>query len=144
MSLLTTSNRVVAALAPLRGKALRFAAVGVGSTVAYSALFLLLHPLGAQAANALALLLTAMANTAANRAFTFGVKGRSGVWRHQVQGLLVFGVGLAITSGSLATLHASTPDPTRAAELAVLVLANLVATVTRFMVLHRWVFATAA
>ena len=35
-------------------------------------------------------------------AFTFGVRGRGGAARHQVQGLVVFGLGLALTSGSLA------------------------------------------
>jgi putative flippase GtrA len=43
----------------------RFAAVGIFSTVAYVVLFLLLRdPLGAQGANALTLLGTAIANTA--------------------------------------------------------------------------------
>ena len=63
--------------------------------------------LGAQPANLVALLLTAVANTAANRRLTFGVSGRAGAGRHQVQGLAVFGLGLALTSGSLALLHAA-------------------------------------
>ena len=48
----------------------------------------------AQAANLLALLVTAVANTAANRRFTFGVRGRGSAARHQLQGLAVFGLGL--------------------------------------------------
>ena len=43
--------------------------------------------MGAQAANVVALLVTAVANTAANRRLTFGVRGRDGAARHQVQGL---------------------------------------------------------
>ena len=54
----------------------RFAAVGVVSTLVYLVLFLVFRePFGAQWANLLALLLTAVANTAANRRLTFGVRG---------------------------------------------------------------------
>ena len=74
-----------------------FAAIGIVSTVAYLLLFLALRGLtGAQGANLVALLVTAVANTAANRRFTFGVRGRTGVARHQFEGLLVFGIGLAL------------------------------------------------
>ena len=49
----------------------RFGAVGVVSTVAYTVLFLLMQGwAGAQPANVIALLLTALGNTAANRRFT--------------------------------------------------------------------------
>ncbi|WP_236790668.1 bifunctional glycosyltransferase family 2/GtrA family protein [Amycolatopsis sp. GM8] len=118
----------------------RFAVIGVGSTLAYLVLFLLLRVgMGAQVANLVALLLTAIANTAANRRFTFGVRGSSGAGRHQFEGLIVFGLGLALTSGSLALLH-SGGEPGRFAELIVLVLANLAATVLRFLLFRNWVF----
>ncbi|MFD6717718.1 glycosyl transferase [Micromonospora sp. TSRI0369] len=114
----------------------RFAAVGVASTLAYLLLFLLARgPLGAQPANLLALLLTAVANTAANRRLTFGVSGRRHAGRHHLQGLLAFALGLALTSGSLATLHATT-TPARLLELTVLVVANLAATALRFLLLR--------
>ena len=59
------------------GPVARFMGVGVLSTIAYVALYLLLHGmLGAGGANAVALALTAVANTAANRRLTFGVRGR--------------------------------------------------------------------
>ena len=117
-----------------------FATVGVLSTVAFLALFLVLRDAwGPQVANFTALLVTAVANTAANRRFTFGVRGRDGVARHQAQGIVVFGIGLALTSGALALLHLAT-DPPRAVEVAVLVLANLAATVVRFVLLRGWVF----
>ncbi len=93
------------------GQMVRFGVVGIASTVAYALLYLLLHStMGAQAANLTALLLTAIGNTAANRAFTFGIRGRSGAGRHQLHGLLVFAFGLAITSGSLFVLHRLRPD----------------------------------
>ncbi|WP_072807250.1 bifunctional glycosyltransferase family 2/GtrA family protein [Rhodococcoides yunnanense] len=122
------------------GQMMRFGIIGVASTLAYALLYLIAHPLiGAQAANFMGLLITAVLNTAANRAFTFGVRGSEGAGKHQMQGLVVFGVALALTSGSLAILHAAAPDVSRHVELAVLVVANLVATVCRFVAL-RWVF----
>jgi putative flippase GtrA len=118
----------------------RFAAVGVVSTLAYLVLFSLLrNGMGAQGANFLALGITAVGNTAANRRYTFGVRGREGAARHQFEGLIVFGLGLALTSGSLTILHGLTA-PGRGLELAVLVLANLAATVLRFLLLRGWVF----
>ena len=118
----------------------RFAVVGIASTLAYLLLFSLLRTgMGAQPANLLALGVTAVANTAANRRFTFGVRGRALAGRHQFEGLLVFGLGLAGTSGSLAVLNGLT-TPGRALELAVLVAANLAATVLRFLLLRGWVF----
>jgi putative flippase GtrA len=104
-------------------------------------LFVLLRgELGAQGANVLALLLTAVANTAANRRLTFGVRGGQHVARSQVEGLVVFGVGLALTSGALAALSAWDPDAARAVEVAVLVGANLLATIVRFLLFRAWVF----
>jgi glycosyltransferase involved in cell wall biosynthesis len=120
------------------GQMVRFGIVGVASTVAFALLYLLLHPaMGAQAANLTALLLTAIANTATNRAFTFGIRGRSGAARHQLHGLLVFAFGLAITSGSLFVLHRFDPTVGKAVELSALVVANLVATLLRFVALRR-------
>ena len=119
----------------------RFASVGVLSTAAYLVLFLTLHGvLGAQLANLAALLITAVGNTAANRRFTFGVRGTAGVARHQFEGLIVFAIALAITSGALAGLHAVTDQPGQLVETTVLVIANLVATAARFVLLRGWVF----
>jgi putative flippase GtrA len=121
----------------------RFAAIGVVSTLAYLALFVLFRAaLTAQTANALALLVTAVANTAANRRLTFAIRGTADAIRHQVQGLLVFGLALAVTSSSLAALHVAAAQPSRALELAVLIPANLLATVLRFALLRAWVFRT--
>ncbi|MFI5492446.1 glycosyltransferase [Actinoplanes sp. NPDC051859] len=124
----------------LTGQLLRFAAVGAASTLAYLALFAVLRTAtGPQWANLVALLVTAIGNTAANRRVTFGVRGADSVLRHQAQGLVVFAVGLGLTSGSLALLHTLTA-PATALELGVLVVANLVATGLRFLLLRIWVF----
>ena len=129
----------VAVPAGLPRQVARFAAIGVVSTLAYLALFWLLRPaLGPQLANVVCLTTTAVANTAANRRVTFGIIGRRHAARHHAQGLLVFGLGLALTSGSLAVLHAVTAQPARWVELAVLTLANAAATLLRFVLLRLW------
>ncbi len=119
----------------------RFALVGVLSTLAYHTIFMLLRAgLGAQAANLTALLVTAVANTAANRRLTFGIRGGVGPARAQLHGLVVFALGLALTSGSLWSLHAATATPSRTAEVAVLLTANAAATLLRFVLFRGWVF----
>ena len=65
-------GRAAAAAARRRGRLLgqlvSFGLIGVASTLAYAALYLVLREvMPAQAANALSLLVTAVANTAANR-----------------------------------------------------------------------------
>jgi putative flippase GtrA len=133
--------RLARAEASTSRQVLRFAAIGAVSTVAYIGLFALLRStVAAQPANALALLLTAVANTAANRRYTFAVRGRAGAVRHQAAGLLVFASALALTSGSLAALRALTAAPTRGVEIGVLTVANLAATLLRFVLLRSWVF----
>jgi putative flippase GtrA len=125
----------------LRSQLARFVGVGAASTIAYVLLYLALRgAMPAQAANALSLLVTAVANTAVNRRFTFGVRGRKHAARHQAQGLVTFGAGLLLTSGALAALHAVSARPGRGAEVAVLVGANLLATVLRFALYRSWVF----
>lgn len=124
----------------LVGQLLRFALVGGLSTIAYALLYLVLAgPVGPQAANLVALLVTAIGNTAANRRLTFGIRGVAGLARHQGQGLAVFLLGWALTAGALAWLHAA-GHPSRAVELVVLVGANLLATGVRFVLLRQWVF----
>ncbi|MEE1754247.1 bifunctional glycosyltransferase family 2/GtrA family protein [Streptomyces sp. SP18CS02] len=118
-----------------------FCVVGALSTLFYLLLYSALRSgAGPQAANALALLVSAVANTAANRRLTFGVRGRDRAVRHQAQGLVVLGIGLALTSGSLAALDAASGSPAHSTEMAVLIAANLAATVLRFLLFRAWVF----
>jgi len=117
-----------------------FGLVGLASTVAYAGLYLLLRgSMGAWTANALALLLTAVGNTAANRRLTFGVRGRRNALRHQVQGLVVFGLGLAVTTGAIWAVHAAGSQH-HGVEVAVLTVANLAVTVMRFVAMRTWMF----
>ena len=123
------------------GQLIRFLGIGVLSTVAYSLLFVLLRPaVGSQAANLISLATTAVGNTALNRALTFGVRGQEGVIRHQAQGLAVFAAALALTSGSLALLHALWPTAPTWFVLGALAAANLLATVGRFVAFRQWIF----
>jgi putative flippase GtrA len=123
-------------------QALWFVAIGGVATAVYVGLYLGLRPvLGPQPANDVAWLLTAVLDTAANRAVTFTAAERVGQVRAQVEGMLVFGVGLALTSGTLAVLDVVVAAPGPRTELGALAVANLVAGVVRFAVLRLWVFA---
>ena len=114
-----------------------FGIIGVASTLAYLAIYAMLRTaLPAVAANAIALLVTAIANTAANRRLTFGVRGRADAARHHAAGLVAFGAALAITSGSLWLLGALAPTAGRVTEIAVLVASNVSATLLRFVILR--------
>ena len=94
------------------GPVARFMGVGVLSTVAFALLYVLLHPLvGAVAANAVALAITAVGNTAANRRFTFGLRGREALVRHHVRGAVVFVLTLALTNGALPSCTGWIPRP---------------------------------
>jgi putative flippase GtrA len=124
------------------GRLGRFLTIGVASTVAYALLYVALRgPLGPGFANALALALTAVANTAANRRLTFGVRGRAELVRHHGLGAVVYAITLGLTSGALAVLHGLDPSPSRVLEVVVLVVASAGATVTRYVALRTWVFA---
>ena len=114
-----------------------FGAIGVASTIAYVLLYSLLREVTpAGIANALALVITAVGNTAANRWLTFGIRGRDGLARDHAAGLLALGVALFITSAALIVLTAVSPHYGRMTEVAVLVGANVAATVARFLLLR--------
>jgi putative flippase GtrA len=119
------------------GRLARFLLVGAASTLAYSGLYLLLsRAMPALVANFLALLVTAVANTTANRRFTFSIRGRRHAWRHQLKGLLVFVSGLAATSAALSVAHDNPP----AVQVAVLTVVNLAVTGGRYVAYRNWVF----
>lgn len=125
----------------LSGQVVSFTGIGVVSLLAYVAFYLATRvAVSAQVANAISLLLTTVGNIAANRRITFGIRGYAHVARHQIQGALAFGVGLALTAIALASLYAAAPRPPRVVELTVLIAANLVATLVRFILYRSWVF----
>ncbi len=141
---MTAAAPVAIATAILRSglgrEVISFAAIGIVSTVAYAVLYLALRTvLGATASNAAALVVTAIGNTAANRRLTFGVRGRRSMLRDQAGGLAALGVALAITTLSVRFLDAVAPGAGRMVELAVLIVANTLATVARFVLLRAWI-----
>ncbi|MFI0356359.1 glycosyltransferase [Actinomadura sp. 9N407] len=118
-----------------------FAVIGVLSTLAQLALFVLLRTvMGPLWANALSLVITTIGNTAANRRFTFGVTGPERAFRQQLEGGLAFLLGLALSTGGLALLHATVPGASRGVEVLALVSANGVATLIRFLLMRAWIF----
>jgi putative flippase GtrA len=119
----------------------RFMTIGAGSTIAYALLFVALAgTLGSRGANIAALTLTAVANTAANRRFTFGVRGRRRVVRDHLGGLLVYVIALTLTDFSLVLLHRLDARPPRLLEVTALVLASLCATAARYVGMSSWLF----
>jgi putative flippase GtrA len=125
----------------LAARVLRFCVVGVLSTLAYALLFVLLRQtMNAQVANVIALLVTAVANTAINRRVTFGVRGVENRTRHQLRGLVTFAIGWSLTASSLWLLHTAVAVPAQGVEITVLTVANLAATVVRFSLFQSWVF----
>jgi putative flippase GtrA len=130
------ASLVDAAAGRLGRELVTFGVIGVISTAAYAVLFLALRAFtGATAANALALVITAVGNTAANRRLTFGVRGGGSMARDQLGGL----AALAITTASVSLLAALAPRAGHLVELAVLVVANVLATVARFVLLRSWI-----
>jgi putative flippase GtrA len=120
----------------LIGQLLSFGVVGVISTVAYYVIYVVLRlVMGAQLSNLLALLITQVWNTAANRRHTFGLQTRKGMVKHQASGMIAFVVGLGLSSGLLWLLHHYS-DPARWAEVLVLLAANGIATLVRFITLR--------
>ncbi len=137
----TSGGRTVSLSGALVSQVLRFGTIGVVSTIAWAALFAALRGagLGSVAANGIALVVTAIGNTAANRRLTFGVTGRAGLVRDHGAGLLAFGLALGLTTATAAALDWLAPDATRIVELAVLAAANAVATGGRFVLLRSWI-----
>lgn len=117
-----------------------FGVIGVGSTIAYAILYLLLRTSAhAQVANAIALLVTAVGNTLINRRFTFGVRERRGITGDLIAGFVALGLALLITSSAVAILGVVAPSAGRVVEITVLTAANVLATLMRFIVLRTWI-----
>ncbi len=133
----TAAGRPAVAPKGLMGQLVSFGIVGVVSTLAYYVIYLLARlAIGPQPSNLLALVITQVWNTSANRRHTFGLRGREGMLKHQASGFIAFGVGLLLTSGSLWGLHHWVSSVPRWTEVLVLLAANAVATLVRFITLR--------
>jgi glycosyltransferase involved in cell wall biosynthesis len=138
---LATGRWAGAAPAHLHGQLARFAAIGLVCTVAYAALYWMLRGFLTPAlSNTLALVVTAVANTAANRRVTFGVRGANGLLRDHAGGLVAFAVALVLTNAAIGAMALIKPTPSLGVEIAILSFANAIATVVRFLLLRTLLF----
>ena len=112
------------------------------STAVHLGLFALLR-LGvesAQAANLIALLVATVGNTALNRRWTFGVRGRERRARQHAMSLGVFALTLLLTSVGLGLLHLGRAAPPTWLETAAVAAATACSTLVRFVAMRRWIF----
>ena len=119
---------------------MRFAGVGVVSTLGYLFLFIAWRPLlGAFAANAVAMAIATLFNTAVHRELSQGTNGqtRRGRFAAVAGGLYV--VSLAFTTLGLVVAQWTAPG-SLVAQLVAIAVANLAAAVFRFAVLRAWIF----
>lgn len=118
---------------------LSFGAIGVLSTVVTGVLYALLRGwLPPLVANLVALTVSTLWNTEANRRFTF--TGASPSKHVHLQGLVVFALYYAVTSGALLGLQHWDHDPARWLEVLVLIASSVLGTALRFVLLRSWVF----
>jgi putative flippase GtrA len=124
----------------LRWQLAAFGLIGLASTAATIVLYALLRswspPL---VANLAALVTVNLLNAEANRRLTFAGADVSRQRVH-LQGLVVFALYYALTSGALLVLQALVARPSRWLEVAVLLAASIVGTAGRFLLLRAWVF----
>ncbi|MGA8520798.1 MAG: bifunctional glycosyltransferase family 2/GtrA family protein [Pseudonocardiaceae bacterium] len=117
-----------------------FGVIGLVSTLATAVLYALARswspPL---VANLVALVLVSLLNIEANRRLTFAGAAVSSRRAH-LQGLVVFALYYALTSGALLALGAMVTAPSRWLEVAVLLAASALGTAGRFLLLRTWVF----
>lgn len=119
-----------------------FAVIGAVPTVLHLGGYVVLRQVApSQVGNGVTLLLAAVANTAANRRWSPGIRGWEGAARHQLQGLVVFALTLVMTSGGLVLLATLAPGNATWVETLVVAVATAVATAVKYVAMRWWVFA---
>lgn len=122
------------------GQLVRFASIGLVSTLVFALLYaLLVGVVGPVVAAVSALAVCTVANTAANRRLTFSLRGRAGRARHYGAGLALASLPLGLILVTLGLLRGLGVTSVPAQVLA-LTVANLAASAVRFVLLQRWVF----
>ena len=128
----------------LTSQLVRFASIGVVSTLVFAGLFAaLVGPFGPIVADIVALGICALANTAANRRLTFALRGPTDRARHYRRGLALAALPLALTILVVAVLGAAGVTSTLGL-LAAATAVNASATLGRFVLLRRWMAPTPA
>jgi putative flippase GtrA len=92
------------------------------------------------AANLVAMTLSLLLNTEANRRLTFRDRPRNSPALVHLQSLVVFVLYCGFTSGALLVLDAVADHPSRLVELVVLLASSALGTLGRFILLNTWVF----
>lgn len=122
---------------------LRFAGVGVMSTVCYVVLFAAFRSaVGSYVANALAIGICSLANAAAHRSLADAAERRLGRWQRRAVDTALVTVSLGLTALALAASTAVGLD-SLVPELIALAVGNVAAAAIRFAVLRTWVFRPA-
>lgn len=121
-------------------KFLLFGLVGALSGVLYVLVYLALRDLTSPAlANFGALLVSALFNTEANRAWTFTRARVPRIGMH-LRAAMLFAAHYVVTTGTVVVVLELAPGAGRTTEVVVLLAADLLMTVLRFIGLDRWVF----
>lgn len=124
---------------------LSFAVIGVASTVATLGLYALFRQWWPYwLANFAALTICTLLNTEANRRLTFLDARSSSSGVVHLQGLIVFALYYAFTSGALALLNLLVAQPSKPLELTVLLVASAVGTAGRYVLLRAWIFRSSS
>ena len=119
---------------------MRFAGVGLVSTLGYLFLFVAWRPIvGAFGANAVAMAIATLFNTAVHKELSRGSDGQAHHGRMALVTVLLYMVSLAFTSLGLVVSQWVAPGML-VAQVIALTTANLMAAVFRFTVLRAWVF----
>lgn len=119
---------------------LRFAGVGVVSTLGYLFLYVAWRPLaGPFGANALAMAIATLFNTAVHRELSRSIDGQARRGRLYAVAGALYAVSLGLTSLGLVVAEWLAPS-VLLAQLVALTVANLVAATIRFAVLRAWIF----
>ena len=121
----------------LADQLVRFASIGVVSTVLFAALFAMMRAsLGAAGAAVAAFGACAVANTAANRRLTFAAHGRRHRTRHYATGIALNALPLTATLAALAVLSVAGVTSTTALTIG-LTIVSASAALVRFVLLRR-------
>ena len=119
---------------------LRFAGVGVVSTLGYLFLYVAWRPLaGPFVANALAMAIATLFNTAVHRELSRSVDGQARRGRLYAVAGALYAVSLGLTSLGLVVAQWIAPS-VLLVQLVTLTAANLLAAAVRFAVLRAWIF----
>ncbi|MBA3906385.1 MAG: GtrA family protein [Pseudonocardiales bacterium] len=126
---------------PTLAQLARYAIVGGAGTSLNVVLFLVARPwLDAVPANVVAIVVSTVATTEANRRFTFGAEGGHR-WRTLLQNVCTVAFYAFYGSAVLMLLNALVERPTELMESAAVVSASLLGGLARFSVMRLWEFA---